>query len=68
MELRDAQREVESFGNLWHACGYRIMINLIDRYRHEELGLSKAVVIYGLGTGLGLKAGIVIARELGHKI
>ena len=63
-----ATKEVRSFGDLFKCSGYAIMRRLLEAYQNEPMGATKAALVYGLGTGLGLKAGKVLARELGAKL
>jgi len=58
-------REIQSFGDLWDWNGYRIMARLLEAYASEPMGATKAALVYGMGTGLGLQAGKILAREMG---
>jgi hypothetical protein len=63
-----AHKEIKSFGDLWKCSGYRIMARLLEAYKDEPMGATKAALVYGLGTGLGLKPGKILAREMGARI
>lgn len=66
---RGYAKEVSSFGrDLWKCSGHRIMLRLLDAYKDEVLGVTKAAVVYSLGTGLALAAGKAMAREMGARI
>lgn len=62
-------KEAASFGkDLWKCSGHRIMLRLLDAYKNEVLGATKAAVIYSLKTGCGLANGKALAREMGARI
>lgn len=62
-------KEAKSFGkDLWKCSGHWIMRRLLEAYSDEILGATKAAVVYGLGTGLGTRAGKIVAREMGARI
>ena len=62
-------KETRAFGDLAkRRSGYGIMERLLEAYRAEPMGVTKACVVYGMMTGLGLRAGKIVARELGEKI
>lgn len=44
--------------------GYAIMSVLLEKYKNEPYGNTKAALAYGIGTGLGFVAGKRMMLEL----
>ena len=64
-----AQKEIRTFGDLFKTrSGHAIIARLLEAYKDEPMGATKAALVYGLGTGLGLRAGKILAKEHGANL
>lgn len=68
MKPKDIKREVRSFGKLFESSGHRIMVRLLDAYKSDLLGVSKACVVYAMQTDASLAEAKQVAREMGARI
>ena len=66
--VRSLAKEIDGMRDLFKSTdGHGIIVALLTRYSGDTLGASKAALVYGVGTGLGLAAGKAMAREHGAK-